>query len=426
MRIWRPEQISHAPEVVKLVKQKSGKAPQSRKPFSECKYCGRKHEKKREKCPAYNKTCDNCGMKNHFSAVCQQKARIRKKDSQRGTSKVHEVHEEAEEDLLSDDEVWTLSEEINSVTEKKNHIHAALEIEGNKVINMQIDTGATCNVIPKNCLPQKIKVKPTKKTLITYTKSKLHVLGTVLLTVRNPKNDISYTVEFVVVDSGLTPLIGAKTAQRMELVTVQYQNIMQLNTNDTRSPKPQPAKSLKEHEVLTQYQDLFTGLGKIAGELHLEVDESVKPVVMPPRRVPVAVKRKLREELDRLESLNVLKKEEEPTAWVSALVATMKSTGKVRVCIDPQRLNTALKRSHYPLPVIDEILPELAKAKVFTKADLKDGFLQIQLDEESSKLTTFQTPWGRYRWLRMPYGISPAPEYFQQKLDQCLENLTGV
>ena len=77
-------------------------------------------------------------MKNHFSAVCQQKARIRKKDSQRGNPKVHEVHEEAEEDLLSDDEVWTLSEEINSVTEKKNHIHAALEIEGNKVINMQI------------------------------------------------------------------------------------------------------------------------------------------------------------------------------------------------------------------------------------------------------------------------------------------------
>ena len=56
--------------------------------------------------------------------------------------------------------------------------------------------------------------------------------------------------------------------------------------------------------------------------------------------------------------------------------------------------------------------------KVFSKADLRDGFLQIQLDEESSKLTTFQTPWGRYRYLRMPFGISPAPEYFQRKMDQ--------
>ena len=63
---------------------------------------------------------------------------------------------------------------------------------------------------------------------------------------------------------------------------------------------------------------------------------------------------------------------------------------------------------------------------MFTKADLEDGFLQIQLHDASSKLTTFQTAWGRYRWLRTPHGISPAPECFQQKLDQCLEILKGV
>ena len=66
------------------------------------------------------------------------------------------------------------------------------------------------------------------------------------------------------------------------------------------------------------------------------------------------------------------------------------------------------------------------KAKVFTKADLKDGFFQTQLDDKSSKLSTLQTPWGRYRWLRMPCGISPASECFQQQLDQCLESLKGV
>ena len=98
----------------------------------------------------------------------------------------------------------------------------------------------------------------------------------------------------------------------------------------------------------------------------------------------------------------MIKREEEPTDWVSSLVVTEKPNGKLRVCIDLQCLNTALKRSHYPLPVIEDILPELADVKVFSKADLKDGFLQIQLDEDSSKLTTFQTPWGRYRYLRMP------------------------
>ena len=96
------------------------------------------------------------------------------------------------------------------------------------------------------------------------------------------------------------------------------------------------------------------------------------------------------------------------------------------MCIDPQHLNKALKRSHYPLPVIEDILPELADVKVFSKAYLKDGFLQIQLDQESSKLATFQTPWVRYRYLRMPFGISPAPECFQRKLDQNLEGLKGI
>ncbi|PIK59631.1 hypothetical protein BSL78_03427 [Apostichopus japonicus] len=101
-------------------------------------------------------------------------------------------------------------------------------------------------------------------------------------------------------------------------------------------------------------------------------------------------------------------------------------SGKLRVCIDPQPLNKALKREHYPLPVIEDILPSLNDVKVFSKCDLKEGFLQCELDESSSKLTTFQTPWGRYKYKRMPFGISPAPELFQQRLDQNLEGLEGV
>ena len=140
----------------------------------------------------------------------------------------------------------------------------------------------------------------------------------------------------------------------------------------------------------------------------------------------MALKGKFKEEIDRLIDVGVLEKVEEPTKWVSSAVVTAKSKGKVGVCIDPRPLNEALSRSHYPLPVIDDILPELEKARVFSKADLKDGFLQIELDDESNRLTTFQTPWGRHRWLRMPYGISPAPECFQQKLDQHLQGLPGV
>ena len=185
-------------------------------------------------------------------------------------------------------------------------------------------------------------------------------------------------------------------------------------------------QELDMKKITASYHDVFTGLGCMEGTLHLEVDKSVQPSIMPPRRVPLTLKERLKEELTHLERLNVIKREEEPTDWVSSLVVTEKPNGKLRVCIDPQHLNTALKRSHYPLPVIEDILPELADVKVFSKADLKDGFLQVQLDEDSSKLTTFQTSWGRYRYLRMPFGISPATECFQRKLDQNLEGLEGI
>ena len=179
--------------------------------------------------------------------------------------------------------------------------------------------------------------------------------------------------------------------------------------------------------VMSEYSDVFgEELDRMEGKLHLEADPNDAPTVMPPRRVPVALREKLKNELDRLTQSKVISPIQEPRDWVSSMIAAKKPDGNIRLCIDPHYLNLALKRSHYPLPVIEEILPELSKAKVFSKVDLKEGFLQVELDKESSQLTVFQTPWGRYRFHRMPFGITPAPEIFQMKLDQSLEGLKGV
>ena len=94
-------------------------------------------------------------------------------------------------------------------------------------------------------------------------------------------------------------------------------------------------------------------------------------------------------------------------------------------CINPKPLDKALKCCDFPLPTIGEILPDLSKAKVFTVCDAKSGFWHVQLEEESSYLTTFATLLGQYRWLRMPMGISPAPEIFQRTLTLMLNNVHG-
>ena len=86
--------------------------------------------------------------------------------------------------------------------------------------------------------------------------------------------------------------------------------------------------------------------------------------------------------------MEVLTKVTEPTDWISSHVVVRKGR-KLRLCIDLKDLNKALKRSHYPIPTIEEILPELSKAKVFSVADAKNGFWQVKLDQKSSFLTTF-------------------------------------
>ena len=117
---------------------------------------------------------------------------------------------------------------------------------------------------------------------------------------------------------------------------------------------------------------------------------------------------------------------DQPTPWVSSVVVTTKKSGALGVCVDPRPLNKALKRETYPMPILDEILLDLSQAKVFTTVDLHSGFWHCVLDEESSMLSTFNTPYGRYRWLRLPFGLSISPEIFQKRVIQTLEGLDGV
>ena len=144
-----------------------------------------------------------------------------------------------------------------------------------------------------------------------------------------------------------------------------------------------------------------------------------------PRRVPVALKEQLKRKLDSLVAQEIIKPVTTPTPWISNLVA-IKKPRKLCVCIDPRDLNKAIRRPKYQMPILDEILPALSNAHLFSVLDAKDGFHQVKLDEESSYLTTFWSPYGRYRYLWMPFGILSAPEEFQRRMDVICQGLPGV
>ena len=103
-----------------------------------------------------------------------------------------------------------------------------------------------------------------------------------------------------------------------------------------------------------------------------------------------------------------------------------KTNGQIRVCLDPKDLNKVLRRSHHPTPTVEDILPELTRAKVFSTVDTKNGFWHVELDDDSSRLTTFNSPFGRFFWSRLPFGLCSAPEEFQRRLNHALDGLTDV
>ena len=176
--------------------------------------------------------------------------------------------------------------------------------------------------------------------------------------------------------------------------------------------------------MLKEYSDVFKGIGTLpGGPYHIRLKELYKPVQHPPRSVSVAMKNAYKAELDRLTKEGIITEVKEHTEWINSIVPVMKSNGSLRLCLDPKDLNKAIKRNQWYSRTIDDILPELAKSKYKTLKDVSSGYWHIVLDLASSLLTMFNTPWGKYRWLRLPFGLKIASDVFQERLDRVLRLL---
>jgi len=124
-----------------------------------------------------------------------------------------------------------------------------------------------------------------------------------------------------------------------------------------------------------------------------------------------------------MEANGIISRVTEPTSWCAGMVVVPKKDGSVRICVDLKPLNQNVLRGIHPIPKVDDTL---AGATLFSKIDANSGFWQIPLDEESRLLTTFITPYGRYFLTSCLFGVSCAPELFQQRMNKILEGLKGA
>ena len=154
--------------------------------------------------------------------------------------------------------------------------------------------------------------------------------------------------------------------------------------------------------------------------------ESAKPYdIVTHRRIPFPLEDAIKEEIGRMKQNGIIQKTTEPTDWRSPMVPVWKKSGSVRICVDFKQLNATVKRPHCMLPNLEDIAPKLSGSQYFSTLDISDGFFQSSLDDDSSFLTTFITPFGKYRFKRVPIGLSLGPEVFQTKMEEILGSLEG-
>jgi hypothetical protein len=383
-----------------------------------CNYCGRQHDKSRQNCKAFGAVCRRCGLKNHFSSVCKAKVDGHNKHVGGQGARVHQLQDD------SDDNEQLLA--LTNVNSKR--IYTRLIVDGQPV-RFMLDCGATANLLSNDIAdmldPRCLRRLPPSSTLRMFDNTVLPTKGMMTVVVEHPRTRCKFDIDFYIAKNHRQSILGLDACLKFDLLSIVEENICAVQQMPT-AQSPLPMGTVTLEFVLQKYSDLFEGLGEMPGEVHLDIDPSVRPVQMPLRRLPEPIKEKVRLELEQMCRDGVIEPVHEPSAWISALLVVTRTDGRIRLCLDPKPLNKALLRSHYRMQTIDDILPLLAKAKVFSTCDAKNGFWLLKLDTDSSKLTCFETPFGRFRWLRMPFGVKPAPELFAAKMHEAWTERCGM
>ena len=360
-----------------------------------CGRCGKGHHGK-DKCPAREATCFKCQKKGHFSSHCFSKRTATQLSVD--TDSAHTTHSNEETTFLD-------------VVQTENHTvwNATIQLNQQSV-TFKLDTGAEVTAISHTVFERlsNVDLQKSTRSLVGPAKQKLDVLGQfsgILSTDHCAAKQTIYVVNDLRSNLlGLPAILALNLVVRVAEVSENYSSV-----------------------IFQKYPKVFTGLGTMKGEYTIKLQANAQPhAIYVARNVPIPLREKVKSELTRMENLGVISQVDEPTPWCSGMVVVPKNNGSVRICVDLKPLNQSVMRETHPIPRVDEILAQMAGAIYFTKLDANSGFWQIPLSSESRLLTTFLTPYGRYCFNKLPFGISSAPELFQKRMNSLLTGLEGV
>lgn len=448
---------------------------------SGCSNCSLRHAFR--SCPAFNDTCSACGSKGHWKKCCRktrggtvpapsdrtnqsgQGAKVGGPNTAGSRKAKHQNYKEHEISVTTEpcDQATYQTEELSAYAHAFNTItisnvtsstdsseaYATLHVRyanttAEKTLRLKVDTGAGGNTLPVSKFKQMFPVSNTNEilkpepcvTLTSYSGNKIPCIGSITLQIRKQSQTHYSNAKFFVVDVNGPAIVGLPTCTSLGLVNINVDAMDGVLADEPREyPPKQPSQPLKTpmpgtkfhsvEDLMAWFPDCFDGIGHFRGEEHLQVRDDASPFIDPPRRVSIHLGPKIKAELDQMENDGIIRRVTKATDWCSSLTYALKKDGSLRVCLDPQRLNQALRRRPHQIPTVEEITPAFSKAKFFTKLDAKAGYWSIPLSESSQELTTFRTPFGRYCFRRLPFGLCISQDAFQEHMDRIIQQCEG-
>ena len=302
---------------------------------------------------------------------------------------------------------------VNSIG-SKNVFRIDLSIN-NRNLQMDLDTGASVSVINNTVWTQigSPVLNKVSGNLRDYSHNKIPCLGYCKVNVRY--GDQEHSLRLFVVKGTGSSLFGREWLSKIKLDWHEL-GIMKVSHDEFDLKK-----------TVKKYETLFSNkLGLIKNiKADLSIDES-NPVFRKCRPVPFAIREKLGDEIDRLESIGVIEKVKH-SKWATPVVPVMKSSGDVRLCGDFKiSINPRINVEQYPIPRVDELFASLRGGQKFTTLDMAEAYLQVELSDQAKSCVVINTHKGLYRYNRLCFGINSAPAIFQKTMDTILQGLDGV
>ena len=468
-------------------RQQSQRTNKTQKKFY---WCGHNLHKDRAcECPAWGHNCRKCNKLNHWENMCGQLLPRRRTNQDRGRENNHSMVSEIRNSSLmsnvTSNNPNTVPKQVLDVVGMANlvdnlshyyrrqleldtlnmtsptQIFSNVKIDGVLVRGKQ-DTGAEINVMPLNIYDQlnlklkgKLQLKPCNDVkVIGYSKQSVSNVGKVTVTCTHAtKQAIFYVTDL----NDTKILLGLSFCKLFDLVKIQCDEhcvckkvVVDILNEAIHNEFPRGLDVPSQEQTRQQFlpvdintklradckthirelfPKLFEGIGTIKDAIvKLDVDQSVTPIVQPPRKVPQAMVEPLKQEIDRMTSLGVIRKLNinEATDWCHNLVLVHKPNGKLWVCLDPRTINKALRFNVHNARTFQDMTSSIKKVAKVSKIDANSGFWTLPMDEDSQILKNFNTPWGRYCFTKMPFRLNQVQYFFQYYMDSHFQDINST